>query len=78
MESRGLSQIIHQLQEEIRKLETENQTLRGQVGPPGTEPSGDREAGQENQNQVNLRRNVSAPALDGQYKGKEINKALIF
>ncbi|KAF7692740.1 hypothetical protein HF521_010350 [Silurus meridionalis] len=71
MESgRGLARVVQQMQDEIRKLETENKVLRGQLSLPltGTSPteSGRRDGSLENH--TNLRRNVSALALEGQYK----------
>lgn len=68
----GLARVIQQLQDEIRKLETENKALRGQLSLPLTETSptdSERRAGTQ-ENHANLRRNVSAPTLEGQYKGK--------
>ncbi|TSP46850.1 Cullin-3 [Bagarius yarrelli] len=65
MESgRGFARAIQQLQEEIRKLETENKTLRGQLklSPTETSSSGTPE------NNTTLRRNVSVAALEDQYK----------
>ncbi|XP_053508282.1 putative coiled-coil domain-containing protein 195 [Ictalurus furcatus] len=70
----GLARVIQQLQDEIRKLETENKTLRGQLSLPLTETSpteSERRAGTQ-ENHANLRRNISAPTLEGQYKENTI------
>ncbi|KAM9439343.1 uncharacterized protein Hap1MRO34_026623 [Clarias gariepinus] len=68
--SRGLAHVIQQLQDEIRKLETENKTLRGQLSLPLTETSPAETEGRDGtpENHAHLRRNVSAPALEGQYR----------
>ncbi|XP_063060827.1 uncharacterized protein LOC134454015 [Engraulis encrasicolus] len=75
MESgRGLAEVIMQLQNEIKKLETENRALRGELRQEGSEGgsgggggSGPGEAG-DSGGHINLRRNVSAPMLEGQLK----------
>ncbi|XP_026797285.3 putative coiled-coil domain-containing protein 195 [Pangasianodon hypophthalmus] len=66
----GLARVIQQLQDEIRKLETENKELRGQLSLPLTEtsPTDSERRDGTTENHSNLRRNVSAPALEGQYK----------
>lgn len=65
MEStRSLAQVIVEMRDEIKKLEAENQELRGSA-----------EAGMEENPYANLRRNASAPALEGQYKGESIIKS---
>ncbi|KAF5898498.1 coiled-coil domain-containing protein, partial [Clarias magur] len=68
--SRGLAYVIQQLQDEIRKLETENKTLRGQLSLPLTQTSPAETEGRDGtpENHAHLRRNVSAPALEGQYR----------
>ncbi|KAL6467686.1 hypothetical protein MHYP_G00233630 [Metynnis hypsauchen] len=69
---RGLASLIRELQGEIKKLESENRALRGQLSRPasGSELPGPAEPqhGEENTSSAHLRRNVSAPALEGQYK----------
>lgn len=75
MESgRGLARVIQQLQDEIRKLETENKALRGQLSLPLTETSPTDSQLREGTPEIhaNLRRNVSVPALEDQYKGKRV------
>ncbi|XP_066509017.1 putative coiled-coil domain-containing protein 195 [Hoplias malabaricus] len=63
---RGLASLIRELQGEIKKLESENRALRGQLSRPisGLDP----QLGEDNSSSAHLRRNVSAPALEGQYK----------
>lgn len=79
--SRSLAQVIMEMRNEIKKLETENSVLRGEIGQPtiGTEqgepnpysPAGQPRIGaDDNPSHMNLRRNASAPALERQYKGK--------
>lgn len=66
MEStRSLAQVIMEMRDEIKKLEAENRELRGDCAQRA-----EQRAGMEDNPYVNLRRNVSAPALEGQYKGK--------
>ncbi|KAL7842730.1 hypothetical protein SRHO_G00244190 [Serrasalmus rhombeus] len=69
---RGLASLIRELQGEIKKLESENRALRGQLSRPasGSELPGPAEPqhGEENTSSAHLRRNVSAPALESQYK----------
>ncbi|KAI4878909.1 hypothetical protein NFI96_025776 [Prochilodus magdalenae] len=69
---RGLASLIRELQGEIKKLESENRELRGQLSRPasGSELPGPAEPqhGEETSGGTHLRRNVSAPALEGQYK----------
>lgn len=69
---RGLARLIRELQGEIKKLERENRVLRGQLGRPGPEsgPQGEPELQNGEENSTHLRRNVSAPALEGQYRGR--------
>ncbi|XP_070827238.1 putative coiled-coil domain-containing protein 195 [Chaetodon trifascialis] len=79
MEStRSLAQVIMEMRDEIKKLEAENQELRGGSGQrslggvpveggPVSSAAEQREAMEENP-YVNLRRNASAPVLEGQYK----------
>lgn len=73
MESgRGLARVIQQMQDEIKKLETENKVLRGKLSLPLTDTSltdPERRDGTP-ENHAHLKRNVSAPVLEGQYKGK--------
>ncbi|KAI3354281.1 hypothetical protein L3Q82_018812 [Scortum barcoo] len=62
MEStRSLAQVIMEMRDEIKKLEAENRELRG-----GGQP-GEGGPGMEENPYVNLRRNASAPVLEGQY-----------
>uniref|UniRef100_A0A3B1K1G3 Si:ch211-235m3.10 n=1 Tax=Astyanax mexicanus TaxID=7994 RepID=A0A3B1K1G3_ASTMX len=69
---RGLASLIRELQGEIKKLENENRALRGQLSRPSSgsqlpvpvEP----QHGEENSSTAQLRRNVSAPALEAQFK----------
>lgn len=81
MEStRSLAQVIMEMRDEIKKLEEENRELRGDYGQrsfgavhrEGTPASSaaEQRAGMEENPYVNLRRNASAPVLEGQYKGK--------
>lgn len=69
--TRSLAHVILEMREEIKKLEAENRELRGDCDQPPV-----REEGEEFQEEeevenpyANLRRNVSAPVLDGQLKG---------
>ncbi|KAK1790468.1 hypothetical protein P4O66_014003 [Electrophorus voltai] len=75
MES-SLAQVILDMQDEIKKLESENKVLRGQLSqaPLGTDQAGSLlpESPQENPLHANLRRNSSAPALEGKYKVENI------
>lgn len=67
MESgQSLTRVISEMQNEIRKLENENKELRGQLDRPDScaLPA----SPQESLFHANLRRNVSAPDLEGQYK----------
>ncbi|XP_068592267.1 putative coiled-coil domain-containing protein 195 [Cebidichthys violaceus] len=79
MEStRGLAQVIMEMRDEINKLEAENRELRGdygqrsfgamQVGAGTVSSVAEQRAGMEENPYVNLRRNASAPVLEGQYK----------
>ncbi|XP_067307656.1 putative coiled-coil domain-containing protein 195 [Pseudorasbora parva] len=78
MESgRSLAKVISEMQNEIRKLESENQALRGQLSRPtsaldSVKPSAlsaqQKDGLQESSTHANLRRNVSAPELEGQFK----------
>lgn len=81
MEStRSLAQVIMEMRDEIKKLEAENRELRGDHGqrPFGGAPGEDspvssaaeQRAAMEENPYVNLRRNASAPVLEGQYKGE--------
>lgn len=80
MESgRSLVKVISEMQNEIRKLENENQTLRGQLSRPTSAldsmkqcalSTQQKDGSQESLTHANLRRNVSAPELEGQFKGK--------
>ncbi|KAG7471085.1 hypothetical protein MATL_G00120620 [Megalops atlanticus] len=76
---RSLAQVIMEMRNEIKKLESENRALRGELGqtPSGQErgepnsmsPAFQHRTGTEDtSSHPNLRRNVSAPALEGQYK----------
>ncbi|KAG9278539.1 putative coiled-coil domain-containing protein 195 [Astyanax mexicanus] len=73
---RGLASLIRELQGEIKKLENENRALRGQLSRPSSgselpvpvEP----QHGEENSSTAQLRRNVSAPALEAQFKDNMI------
>nr|XP_029537453.1 uncharacterized protein LOC115142123 [Oncorhynchus nerka] len=77
--SRSLAHVIMEMRNEIKKLETENSVLRGEISQPtiGTEqgepnpysPAGQPRTGaDDNPSHMNLRRNASAPALERQYK----------
>lgn len=68
----SLACVIQQLQDEIRKLAMENKELRGQLSLPltDTSPTDSEQRDGTPENHTNLRRNVSAPVLEGQYKGK--------
>ncbi|CAK6968149.1 uncharacterized protein LOC122984025 [Scomber scombrus] len=79
MEStRSLAQVIMEMRDEIKKLEAENQELRGdygqrsygaETGEASTGSSGaEQRPGTEENPYVNLRRNASAPVLERQYK----------
>ncbi|KAM4627538.1 putative coiled-coil domain-containing protein 195 [Polymixia lowei] len=76
MEStRSLAQVIMEMRDEIKKLETENKALRGEFGqqtfgaaPEEPSRATEHRTGMEENPYVNLRRNASAPALEGQYK----------
>ncbi|KAG8002014.1 hypothetical protein GBF38_012330 [Nibea albiflora] len=79
MEStRSLAQVIMEMRDEIKKLEEENRELRGGYGQrsfgavPGEGSSvsagAEQWAGMEENPYVNLRRNASAPVLEGTYK----------
>ena len=82
MEStRSLAQVIMEMREDIQKLEAENRELRGDSSQRsygakqgearlGFSAVGQRVGKVENP-YVNLRRNASAPVLEGQYKGKK-------
>lgn len=81
MEStRSLAQVIMEMRDEIKKLEAENRELRGDYDPRSfgalqgeaspVSTAGERERMEENP-YLNLRRNASAPVLEGQYKGKK-------
>lgn len=80
MEStRSLAHVIMEMRDEIKKLEAENRELRGDYGQrscgavPGegsaVSSAAEQRAGTEENPYVNLRRNASAPVLEGQYKG---------
>ncbi|RVE64809.1 hypothetical protein OJAV_G00129750 [Oryzias javanicus] len=75
MEStRGLARVIMEMRDEIKKLETENRELRGgharhPVGITPEEDSEEKEPLEIVENPyLNLRRNASAPVLEGKYK----------
>uniref|UniRef100_A0A3P9H6X9 Si:ch211-235m3.10 n=2 Tax=Oryzias latipes TaxID=8090 RepID=A0A3P9H6X9_ORYLA len=75
MEStRGLAQVIMEMRDEIKKLETENQELCGghalcSVGPTSEEDLEEKEPFEKVENPyLNLRRNVSEPVLEGKFK----------
>ncbi|TRY57982.1 hypothetical protein DNTS_027336 [Danionella cerebrum] len=74
MESgQSLTRVISEMQNEIRKLEMENKELRGQLGRPSSaldsmKSTSQQDGGQESLIHANLRRNVSAPNFEGQYK----------
>lgn len=80
MEStRSLAQVIMEMRDEIKKLEAENRELRGDYdhrsfgnlpGETGPVSSTAGPEGMEENPYLNLRRNASAPVLEGQYKGK--------
>lgn len=86
MEStRSLAHVIMEMRDEIKKLEAENRELRGDFGQrscgalPGegsaVSSAAEQRAGTEENPYVNLRRNASAPVLEGQYKGRLREKA---
>lgn len=88
MEStRSLAQVIVEMRDEIKKLEAENRELRGDYGQRwfGAVPRGgsavsaaaEQRGGMEENPYVNLRRNVSAPVLEGQYKGTKVSKYIL-
>ncbi|CAJ1065460.1 uncharacterized protein LOC117825184 [Xyrichtys novacula] len=67
MEStRSLAHVIMEMRDEIKKLEEENRELRGDYGQRGYKGMSGEE--QPENPYVNLRRNASAPVLEGQYK----------
>ncbi|XP_047450665.1 uncharacterized protein LOC125013809 [Mugil cephalus] len=76
--SRSLAQVIMEMRDEIKKLEAENRELRGDYGQrsfgavPGegnaTTSAAKQQPGMEENPYVNLRRNASAPVLEGQYR----------
>lgn len=78
--SRSLAHVIMEMRDEIKKLEAENRELRGGCsqrpfgGLPGEVSPLSASAGQlegmEENPYLNLRRNASAPALEGKYKGE--------
>lgn len=70
--SRGLAQVLMEMRDEIQKLEAENRELKG-----GHSSQVAAAAGAEENPYVNLRRNASAPVLEGQYKGKRVRLLLI-
>lgn len=79
MEStRSLAQVIMEMRDEIKKLEAENRELRGDcvqhsvtAGETSVPPTAGTEQSVILENPYgNLRRNASAPVLEGQYKGK--------
>uniref|UniRef100_A0A1A8HS86 Uncharacterized protein n=3 Tax=Nothobranchius TaxID=28779 RepID=A0A1A8HS86_NOTKU len=79
MEStRSLAQVIMEMRDEIKKLEAENRELRGEYGRDRVEEASNVSSeGQEQEEVVvnpygNLRRNVSAPVLEGQFKGNTV------
>ena len=78
MEStRSLAQVIMEMRDDIKKLEAENQELRGDYGQRtlGARSGEDSRGSAALENPyLNLRRNVSAPVLEGQYKGKRKGK----
>lgn len=80
MEStRSLAQVIMEMRDEIKKLEAENRELRGECaqdssGHGSVGASEGVSAGKEQEGIVenpyeDLRRNASAPILEGQFKG---------
>ncbi len=82
MEStRSLAQVIMEMRDEIKKLEAENRELRGDCGQRSfgavsgegspVSSAAEQRAGMEENPYVNLRRNASAPVLEGQYTGEE-------
>lgn len=73
MESgRSLAQVFSEMQNEIRKLESENKALRGQLDRPASalDSVKQKDGSQDSSTHASLRRNVSAPQLEAQYKGK--------
>ncbi|XP_061074325.1 uncharacterized protein LOC133108689 [Conger conger] len=76
---RGLAEVIMEMQDEIKKLESENRALRGELGQheagSGSAEANlaspafhHRHAAEESSPHANLRRNASAPTLERQYK----------
>lgn len=86
--SHSLAQVIMEMRDEIKKLEAENRELRGDYGqralgakPGESRPvcaAAEQRAGMEENPYVNLRRNASAPVLEGQYKGKRGGLLLMY
>ncbi|KAJ7990505.1 hypothetical protein DPEC_G00301030 [Dallia pectoralis] len=74
--SRSLAEVIMEMRSEIKKLETENTALRGGIESPvsgGTTEPGERRGQPGTRThrippQCTMRRNASAPELEGQYK----------
>ncbi|KAM9852824.1 uncharacterized protein ACBR49_003688 [Aulostomus maculatus] len=70
--SRSLAHVIMEMRDEIKRLETENRALQGYRpwgGKSGEVSSAAQQrAGKEENPYFNLRRNASAPVLEGQYK----------
>ncbi|KAI7800750.1 hypothetical protein IRJ41_011382 [Triplophysa rosa] len=72
-----LAQAISDMQREIRQLECENKALRGQLDRPASDSlksvpisssPQQKDGSQEMSSHGHLRRNLSAPVLEGQYK----------
>ncbi|XP_034556762.1 uncharacterized protein LOC117825184 [Notolabrus celidotus] len=72
MEStRSLAHVIMEMRDEIKKLEEENRELRGDFGQRGMSGECSKVSPESEKLEnpyVNLRRNASAPVLEGQYK----------
>lgn len=76
--TRSLAHVIMEMRDEIKKLEAENRELRGDrrcsgaaLGEGTAMPGAAGDQAEEVENPyVNLRRNVSAPVLQGQHKGR--------
>ncbi|XP_048859667.1 uncharacterized protein LOC125727073 isoform X2 [Brienomyrus brachyistius] len=76
----GLARVIIEMRNEIQKLESENRALRGKLDQrPAEVNSGPhacqhRSATEDRASQASLRRNVSAPALEGQYQDSNVRR----
>nr|XP_023673844.1 uncharacterized protein LOC111847149 [Paramormyrops kingsleyae] len=75
----GLARVIIEMRNEIQKLESENRALRGKLDQRPAEVNSGPHACQhrmatiDRASQASLRRNASAPALEGQYQDANDN-----